>query len=196
MGSWFDSFLGRKQNSTDFAVYADAASLFDGLVREKSDAIRCVYARTSGTIARLGKNYGLEDADIEELIGDCIALLLVKIRSGQYVFQGYDPASFAVEIAKNKVRHFKKRVTTDLSELEQVVEEPDYATQESVELLEKLLMQLPENCRNLIRLKYLDEIKDKDIIEQQLTQYRTVDALKNHRAQCMKKLVALAASAK
>jgi hypothetical protein len=58
-----------------------------------------------------------------------------------------------------------------------------------VEVLERLLSHLGENCQKLIRLKYLEGVRDKDAIEQQLTQYTTVDALKTHRAQCMKKLV-------
>jgi hypothetical protein len=47
---------------------------------------------------------------------------------------------------------------------------------------------LSDNCRQLIRLKYIDEWPDKTVIEQKMTQYTTVDALKNKRAQCMKKL--------
>lgn len=171
--------------------YPDASALFEGLKREESLAIRHLYARIAGSVAKIAAPYGLLPEDIEEVIGDCIALLLVKIRNGQYVFQGYNPATFAIEIAKNKVRHFKKSKTSTLDGLLDIAVEEDFTNAESVLLIEKLLSQLPENCRKLITLKYLDEKRDKEVIAEQLTQYSTVDALKNHRAQCMKKLVAL-----
>jgi DNA-directed RNA polymerase specialized sigma24 family protein len=192
MGRLLNFFLGKGRRH-NCAAYPHAAALFDGLQQEENEAIQCVYARISGTVVKMGKAYGLMEEDTEELIGDCIALLLLKIRTGQYIFLGHDPATYAIEIAKNKVRHFKKRNTIDLSELPELPVEPEYTSLESVEILEKLLSRLSENCQKLIRLKYLDEIRDKDIIEQQLTQYTTVDALKNHRAQCMKKLMALGA---
>ena len=182
---------GSRHNS---AAYPDMADLFEGLKREENEAIRVLYSRISAPLFKMGKTYGLSEEDVEELIGDCIALLLLKIRTEQYVFQGYDPATYAIEIAKNKVRHFKKRNTAELMEVANIAVEPEYTSWESVEMLEKLLSQLPPNCQNLIRLKYLDEMRDKDIIEQKLTQYTTVDALKNHRAQCMKSLIALGAA--
>ena len=171
--------------------YPDALTLFEGLKREESMAIRVLYSRIAGSVAKIAAPYGLLPEDIEELTGDSIAFLLLKIRNGQYVFHGFDPATYAIEVAKNKVRHFKKRNTTPLDSILDIATEEDYTNAEAIALIEKLLSQLPENCRKLITLKYLDEIRDKDVIAQQLTQYTTVDALKNHRAQCMKKLVAL-----
>ena len=61
--------------------------------------------------------------------------------------------------------------------------------------LEKLLARLDPNCQNLIRLKYLEERRDKDVIEGNLTRYASVDALKNQRSKCMKKLVDIAQNA-
>lgn len=182
------AFVRRSQHK--WLAYPHALALFEGLEKEEDEAIRCLYARISGSIIKIGKGYGLLEEDIEELLGDSIATLLLKIRSGQYVFQGYDPATYAIEIAKNKVRHFKKRNTVEWSEVMDIPEEePSFTNKESVEVLERLLSHLGENCQKLIRLKYLEGVRDKDAIEQQLTQYTTVDALKTHRAQCMKKLV-------
>lgn len=178
-------------NQNEGADYSRPVVLFDGLQREESNAIRYLYLRITGMVRQIGNQYGLTAEEAKELTGDCVALLLLKIRTGQYTFQGFDPATFAIEIAKNKVRHFKKRHIVPLTEIEEPAIEPEPASKAVVEILEQLLLQLPANCQKLIRLKYLEEMKDKTVIDLKMTQYTTVDALKNHRAQCMKKLVEL-----
>lgn len=197
MARILDVFLDRKTNRI-CEKYPDPGALFAGLAREETEAIQCLSARVSGSIFNIGKTYRLTDDDIEELICDCITICLQKINEGKYTFQGYSPATFVIEIAKNRVRNFQRNAlrheTTDLQTLSEQANEPDFAGLAETELLEKLLAQLEPNCQNLIRLKYLEERRDKDVIEQKLTQYTTVDALKNHRSKCMKKLVEIAAA--
>lgn len=197
MARILDVFLDRKTNRI-CEKYPDPGALFAGLAREETEAIQCLSARVSGSIFNIGKTYRLTDDDIEELICDCITICLQKINEGKYIFQGYSPATFVIEIAKNRVRNFQRNAlrheTTDLQTLSEQANEPDFAGLAETELLEKLLAQLEPNCQNLIRLKYLEERRDKDVIEQKLTQYTTVDALKNHRSKCMKKLVEIAAA--
>ncbi len=190
MRKWFSATLPQTGalRSTDL----NPKALFEGLQKEEHHAIRVLYSRIGGTVQKLGTQYGLSPEEVEELAGDCVTILLLKIRMGQYVFQGYDPASFAVEIAKNKVRHYPKKQTVIWEDHYAGTDDPEPGTREDIAALEELLEQLPENCQKLIRLKYLEGIRDKDAIEQKLTQYTTVDALKNHRAQCMKKLAAMA----
>lgn len=196
MARILDLFLDKKSNRI-CGNYPNNAALFAGLEREESDAIRCLSSRVSGSVFKQGKRHRLTDDDIEELICDCITLCLQKIRAGKYVFQGYDPATFVIEIAKNKAFNFSRNAmkysTDDVEYVQEHAEEPDFTGLAETELLEKLLIQLDDNCQNLIRLKYLEECRDKDLIEQKRTQYTTVDALKNNRSRCMKKLVEAAA---
>lgn len=198
MARMLNLFLDRKTNAA-CAPYADHEALFAGLEREDADAIRCLSARVSGSIFKLGKASRLTADDIEELICDCITICLQKIRAGKYTFQGFSPATYVIEIAKNRVRNFRRSAvrndTTDLENIGDQAEEPDFGGLAETELLEKLLSTLELNCQNLIRLKYLEERRDKDVIEEKLTQYTTVDALKNRRSKCMKKLVEIGAAA-
>lgn len=198
MARILDYFLDRKTNRA-CEKYPDHRMLFTGLEREESDAIRCLSSKVSGAIFKIGKSYQLTDDDIEELICDCITISVQKIRTGQYVFQGYSPATFVVEIAKNRARNFlrsaKRHGASDLEKLGEVSAEADFESREASEILEKLLSKLEPNCQTLIRLKYLEERRDKEVIEEKLTQYTTVDALKNHRSKCLKKLVEIGASA-
>jgi len=198
MARTLNLFLNRKNNAA-CAPYADHGALFAGLEREATDAIQCLSARVSGLIFKLGKTYRLTDDDIEELICDCITICVQKIRAGKYTFQGFSPASYVIEIAKNRVRNFQRSAlrydTTELENVGDQAEEPNFGGLAETELLEKLLSKLEVNCQNLIRLKYLEERRDKDVIEAKLTQYTTIDALKNHRSKCMKKLVEIGAAA-
>lgn len=198
MARILDFFLDKKTNR-DCASYRSHAELFAGLEREEPGAIRCLSARIAGSVYKIAKKHQLTDEDVEELICDCVTLCLQKIKAGKYVFQGYDPATYAIEIAKNKAHNYYRQAmkydSVDLSHLTEDVEKEDFTSLADTDLLEKLLTQLDENCQNLIRLKYLDEHRDKDLIERKMTQYTTVDALKNKRANCMKKLVELASNA-
>jgi len=197
MARILDLFLNRKTNQA-CEKYPDSSALFAGLAREETEAIRCLSARVSGSIFKLGKAFKLTDEDVEELICDCITILILKIKSGSYRFQGYHPATFVIETAKNRAQNFRraalKHQTLDLENREEPSEDAEAGTHIETEILEKLLGQLEPNCQKLIRLKYLEERKDKEVIEAKLTQYTTVDALKNHRAKCMKKLAEIAAA--
>lgn len=189
-----DLFIGQKQKP-DCRVYQDHLSLFTALKNEEKTAICCLFSKVSGTIFKIGKDYGLTDEDIEELICDCITLIIIKIKNGEYAFQGYDPASFVIEIAKNKVRNMRRialrHETADIDLTTELADDTNLGSKEDVEILDKLMTMLDPNCQKLIKLKYLEEYRDKDVIELKLTQYTTVDALKTHRSKCMKKLVEL-----
>ena len=180
--------------------YPDHESLFLGFSNEESAAIRCLESTVSGYIVRLGYKYRLANEDIEELICDSISLCLLKIKQGKYVFQGHALSSYVIEIAGKKALNIKTRLQKDRAFINQsekeLAYEPDYTDKVAAEKLEALLAQLDENCRNLVTLKYLDGIRDKEVIEKKLTQYTTVDALKNHRSKCMKKLSDLARKSK
>ncbi len=198
MARILDLFLDRKTNRA-CGHYHNHAALFAGLEREETAAIQCLSARISGSVFNIGQKQRLTNDDIEVLICDCITVCLQKIRAGKYVFQGYDPATYVIEIAKNKAYNYRRSAekynTKDLENIQEPAEEPDFVSLAEAELLEKLLVQLDENCQNLIRLKYLEEYRDKDVINQKITQYTTVNALKSNRSRCLKKLVDIAAKA-
>lgn len=198
MARILDFFLNLKTNRV-CEKYPDNGLLFAGLAHEETAAVQCLSARVSGFIQGIGKEYRLSDDDIEELICDCVTICLQKIKSKQYVFIGYDPATFVIEIAKNRVRNFRRNAlrheTVGLENAQELAEEPEFGSLAETERLENLLQQLDPSCQNLIRLKYLDERRDKEVVEQKLTQYTTVDALKNHRSKCLKKLVELGLNA-
>jgi RNA polymerase sigma factor (sigma-70 family) len=196
MARILDVFL---KKSTNLACdrYPDAASLTAALKQEEADAIRCLSSRISGSVYRIAKNARLPDEDIEELHCDCIMIFIDKIRTGKYEYAGFDPATYAVEIARRRVFHYSRKQARDKSsELDNIPEpaaESEWDILDQTEILRRNLAIIGEKCRQLITLRYLDNLKDKEVIDRQLTRYTTVDALKNHRAQCMKKLTEMVA---
>lgn len=180
------------------APYATAELLFGGLMREERGAIQCLYAKVSGNIYKIGTAHNLTTDDIEELICDCITLCLQKIKTGQFVFQGYSPATYTLEIAKNKAKNIRRsnirHASMDLEAAGDEWEDTSFSSFSDTELLQKMLDELDVSCKRLIELKYLEGLRDKEVVGKKLTQYTTIDALKNHRARCMKKLVEIGLS--
>jgi DNA-directed RNA polymerase specialized sigma24 family protein len=178
-------------------AYADHAALVQGLGREETAAIRCLAARIEGMVGRLAQTHGLSDAVAQELLSDVVVLMIRKVQQGAYVYIGNDPASYAVEIAKNRAKYYLRQAMRHSTlPLDAVADAGDVTAEEAYDTapLAELIHQLGESCQRLIRLKYLEEIRDKDVIEHKLTQYTTVDALKSHRSKCLKKLTELAKS--
>lgn len=197
MARILDFFLNRSAGKACMA-FPDHESLIGGLRLENPGAVQCLSSKIAGNVYKIGKGFNLLDEDIEELQCDCILIFMDKLKKGQFEYQGYSPAAFVIEIARKRVRFVarqsQKRATQDLDkEYDPIEEEPSFpGSQLRVEQLSALFKQIGENCQKLIQIHYLDELKDKEVIEKSLTQYTTVDALKNHRAKCMKKLVELA----
>jgi RNA polymerase sigma factor (sigma-70 family) len=176
------------------APYPTTTALFQGLQHEESAAIRYLYHKSTPALSKLARYSSMTNEDVEDVIGDSIALLIQKIRDGSYVFQGHDPVSYVIEIGKNKMKNFHKRhqkvqfVALETPDLLADAAEEEWTEMWCVKAMQHLIGQMPENCQQLIRLKYLEGWPDKEIVEQQMTQYTTVDALKNKRSRCMKKL--------
>ncbi|MEZ4926581.1 MAG: sigma-70 family RNA polymerase sigma factor [Saprospiraceae bacterium] len=198
MARILDNFLNRNTNKACHQ-FPDAQALVAALKEENAMAIRCLSSQIAGSVYRIGKNFNLVDDDIEEIHCDCIMILVDKIREGTYEYTGNKPATYAIEIAKRRVFHYARKAdhhtTDDLNLRPDTADEPNSEAMEQLEMLKKLeefMAQLSEKCQKLIRMKYIEELKDKDVIEQGISQYTTVNALKTHRSQCMKKLVELA----
>jgi DNA-directed RNA polymerase specialized sigma24 family protein len=169
-------------------------------LQEKSDkAIQFVQRKTIKTVASMSKFAGLSEMDSEEILNDAVIILLQKIASGAYQFQGYDPCTYLVEVAKGLIANAKRKNKRVFEDIDTQFDLADYnGTERYLEIksnesiVRNLLAQIGENCQKLITLKYLEEFKDEEILEQKMTQYSSINTLKVKRSECMKKLSALA----
>lgn len=177
------------------ARYSDAAVFYEDLKKLESGAIVELRDRIWPSLKRRGA--GVAVHDLEEIAHDALVLTLKKIETGAYIFEETDPAAYAAVIAHNLLRNFMRKRQIPAGSLE----EWDATADDDVEAylhykdlrrqIGVFLEKMPENCRNLIRLRYFDELEDKEILARKLTPYTTIDSLRNKRCGCLKKLALL-----
>lgn len=179
-------------------IYSDASNLYQALQSQENSAIQFVQEKIWKTVFSMSRFAGLNEQDTEEILTDALMILLQKIQSGDYQFQGYDPSTYAIEIAKRLISNAKRKIKTNIDNIDDIFNLTDTSTEqflrtkESEAIVKLLLSKIGENCQKIIRLKYLEEYKDEEIIEQKLTQYANINTLKVKRSECMKKLTELA----
>lgn len=172
----------------------DSRALFEGLKMQEPWAIRRLGVEVECQFSRLPGAAGLQPQDKEELVNDTLVVVLSKLEEGTFEFQGTGPAAYAIAVARNLLNNWLRRRRLPSVSLDGVGPLPDAALEDYFEQKEKeqllgaLLARLGEDCRQLIRLRYYEEMKDEQVIERQLTKYSTVDSLKNKRCKCLKKL--------
>lgn len=177
---------------------SDKQALFEGLKNQEPWAIRHLGSRVDSLFARLPGAARVSAQDREELVNDTLVLVLGKLEEGLFRFQDSSPAAYAMAVAGNLLNNHlrKKQIRTialeELSALPRVDIEDYYEKKEKEQLLGALLAKMGEDCRQLIRLRYYEGIKDEQVVAQQLTKYSTVDSLKNKRCKCLKKLAEVA----
>lgn len=186
----YNNFLGLSSK------YGNKEVLYEGLKAEDPSAIHFLYAKIFTFVTRLGQENKLTDQHIEELLNDAITILIQKIRNEEYSYHGNSPSTYAIEIAKLNVNNYRRQMnhhkTDDFSQA--IIHEVPASNNhnDDLEQVEYYLSRLDPICQKLIRLKYLDEWKDAEIIENNFTHYTTVDSLKNQRKKCFGKLVNMA----
>lgn len=179
-------------------VFTTHEQLYRGLQQLDNQAIVCLQLRTAPTIKKLVKQYNLPAEQTEEILNQASLVFLQKIESGAYVFQGYAPTTYLIEIAKRMVSTTARRRKPANEPLDgqlQVAAE-DYATlerqQSAADLVKRFLGQLGERCAQVIRLHHIDGYRDEEVIQENMTPYSTINSLKMKRSDCMKKLIQIA----
>ncbi len=168
----------------------------------ESAAILYLHGRIKAALLRQGKKMGASAEDLEEIAQDAVVLTIQKIDNGDFTFSGHDPTAFAAVTAKNMLRNFLRKKKLPSGEFgikdghtDENVEK--YLIRKELQLqITAFLDKMNDSCRRLIRLRYFDDYRDEEIISRQFTQYTSIDALRNKRSACMKKLGQLMANFK
>jgi DNA-directed RNA polymerase specialized sigma24 family protein len=123
-----------------------------------------------------------------EIVNDSIWKLLQKIDNQQFVFQGISPAGMCFEIGKGLVSnaaHSKPTQESRVTDGFEPYHEPNPTpSSNETTLIEQLLQQFGEPCAQLIRLKYMEAYKYKEIIALKLTHFTSEAALTNKTTDC------------
>jgi len=179
-------------------LLADKQALFNALGRGDSAAIRALAGKIRYDVDQAARYAGLSGEDVEELLNDAMVITITNIQKQTFLFSDFSPAAYAKGVVRkliaNRIRT-KKPVQMVLEDNEMVsdYDPEDYLNNKELEqLIGKLLGKLGENCQQLIRLKYFENLQDKEIVEQNLTAYTSTTSLKSKRSQCMTKLIEIA----
>jgi RNA polymerase sigma factor (sigma-70 family) len=186
------------QKTEERKLLSDKQAFYDALGRAEPAAIRALAGKIAYDVKQAALHAALSAEDAEELINDAVMITITNVQNQTFLYSDFSPAAYAKGVARKLIAN---RIRTKKPKQEQLEDNgmtsdydpEDYVNNKELELLVgKLLGKLEENCRQLLRLKYFENLRDKEIVEQNLTSYSSTTSLKSKRNQCMNKLIEIA----
>lgn len=173
--------------------FIDNESWFNDLLAEDNKAIDYLVRQAEPRIRGLCRSYHLTEEETKDMVIDCIFVLLKNLRNGNYQYQGFSPVTYVLRIARllirNLLRRHGRRYESNLDPDFDMAEEDMAEYNDTKEKIKRLFhiisTQLGEQCARLIKLRYIEEKKDAEVIAENLTQFETIQALTNARSRCM-----------
>lgn len=188
-------FSGTRHNK-----YSQPEALIEAIRVGESRAIVYLQKKSETFTNGLLRHHMLPDHLLEEVLNDAMIIFIKKIREQSYTLHTAQPSTYYIEIIKKVVSNKTRGRQHSGGEIkESHTQIIDQSTQhylerkEQIALIAGMLEHIGPPCSDLIRLKYLDGLRDEEIISQQLTPYSTPESLRVKRSDCMKKLKMLAA---
>ena len=140
------------------------------------------------------KNKGLSNEDIEELLLDTITIFIEKLRHGEYRYTGAPIIAYLIKVSHYRTTYYirKKSKSQRLEDYMRFAENTeDTELPPAWEFVEMAMEQLNSSEKQLIQLTYFEGLKDKEIVDKNLTKYKNIDSLKSQRYKCIRKLIEL-----
>lgn len=183
--------------------YSTHELLFQGLSKSDTGAIQCLMLKSRKSVAFIVQKTGLNAGFTEDVLNEAIVIFLKKIADKTYQFEGNAPATYLQEIARFVALNFtRKSGFKPLETLDEGHEQLDFYDEdqeikmERLQRVEILLSTLESPCREIIKLYYLDDFSDQEVVDRQLVPISSTGSLKARRSQCLKKLREMAADIK
>lgn len=196
------TFSKSKLQDEEKQLLADKRAFYEALGRAEPVAIRALAGKIAYDVQQATRKVGLTAEDAEELLNDAIVITISNIQKQTFLFTDFSPVAYANGVVKNLIANrlrVKKPVKQELNDV-MIASDLDVETYLNNKELEfiigYLLDKLEENCRQLLQLKYFENLRDKEVVEQGLTPYSTTDSLKSKRNKCLNKLIELAKGTK
>ena len=143
----------------------------------------------TGYIRKKYPEFGMADA--EDVFSECFHVFFGNIKGGQLNSVSGSIKSYFFKIGWRLAydEYYRKdRVKgAAVPEPPVIIDEPDWNAQEKKSLfLAQTISSLNDPCKTLLKLFWIEEKSDKEIVE--LTNYPSTDTVKNQRSRCMKTL--------
>lgn len=196
------TFSISKFQKAEKKLLADRKAFYEALGRSESVAIRALAGKIAYDVQQAAKKVGLTPEDAEELLNDAIVITISNIQKQVFLFTDFSPVAYAMGVVKKLIANRLRTKKPIQQELDGVVVISDldadtYLNNKEIEsIIDSLLDKLEENCKQLLRLKYFENLRDKEIVEQRLTPYTSTASLKSKRSHCLNKLTELAKGSK
>ena len=181
-------------NTKDTNLANNKRILFDNLKKQEADAIRHLGQRVGAFLPTLSGYARLPLEDREELVSDAVIVTVGNIGKGKFTFEDTDPVTYAIAVAKNLLFNRLRKKKLDTVSIENVTHLPGFDPEANDQKKEQQLIigamldKLEDPCRQLIRWRYYDNLKDEEIMERKLSHFTTLNSLKSQRCKCLKKL--------
>jgi len=182
-------------------LLADKKGFYKALGRAEPVAIRALAGKLAYDVRQATQHAGLTAEDAEELLNDAVVITITNIQNQAFQFADFSPAAYANGVVKKLIANRLRTKKPRQEALEDNFFASDFdpevylSNKELESIMGKLLSSLGENCQQLLRLKYFDNLRDKEVVEQKLAPYTTTTSLKSKRSQCLNKLIEIAKSA-
>jgi len=137
---------------------------------------------------------GLSHEEVEETLLDAMTIFIRKVQKKEYTDQGVPVMAYLYKIAKYRAYHYirlRRLRTVPLDQLEHSISEEDKISLDRWDLVKNALNLLNPTERRLIDLFYISGYRDKEILEQNLTDYTSIDSIKTQRYKSIQKLIRL-----
>jgi RNA polymerase sigma factor (sigma-70 family) len=185
-------------SSGPLAAFRTHEQLFEALRKMDPHAVAFIQRKVLPVTQKWIRQYQIDPASTEDLLNKGTLILLQKIQSGAYQFQGYSPTTYLAEIMRHQILSAtrSRRLPTDPLENHLLLTDEEKSAQEArseaAEMVGLLLEKLGTPCSDIIRLHHIEGYSDEEVIAQKMTAFTTKDSLKVKRSFCMKKLIGLA----
>ncbi len=174
-------------------------SLYRSLGAVETRGIQFLISKISTDIKTAARKGNMSPEEVEELINDVVVITIRNIRKGTFQFVDFHPATYALGVARKLLANYFRKKKLPTVELENGLQVPSEDNpelylryKERQAMVETLFNQLGETCRNLLKMKFFEQLNDQEIMDQNRTAFTNLNSLRSKRSQCLKKLTELA----
>ncbi|AXT62113.1 sigma-70 family RNA polymerase sigma factor [Aquimarina sp. AD10] len=171
--------------------------LIDAISNGSKKALETVYVENEDNFHGFAYKYIRSKEDISDIYGDSIIVFWENVLDGKLVKLSSKISTYLFSIGKYKILNYinkdkrktDREIDFDIKDIDDQIEnfelEPKELNDEEV-LLEKYFDQLGEQCKKILVLFYIKELRIKEI--QKKENYKSSDVVKSMKSRCLKKL--------
>lgn len=164
---------------------------------EDKSALEFVYKSYKSEFLNFSQRYKIDNDDALDAYQDAVIAMYQNFVTNRLELTNSSIKTYLFGIGKHKIYRIAKSKQKELN-IENDIEEFEEMDSNEIDLnyyqkeLAKLIGNISESCRELLRLYYYRNLSINEIVER--TQYKDANTVKSHKSRCMKRLKSLVSS--